>query len=109
MPREVPLSDKNNPLLEQVVSLDGREFAITYDWSERANNWSFRINASDGATLSAGGNLVPFTDLLRHIASEERPGGALILITKGTDETPTLEALQEAELLYYTVEELGRG
>lgn len=108
MPRQVPLSTAANPLLEQVVDLDGSSFTITFDWSARQNIWTFRINDDTGALLSAGGTLVPFTDLLRHIAGENRPGGSLFLATLGdTDATPTLNTLKDAILLYYTAEEIN--
>lgn len=109
MPRLVPLADRNNPLLEQVVALDGSSFTITFDWSARTNTWSFRINDDTGALLTSGGTLVPFTDLLRHVAGENRPGGSLFVVTLATGDTPTLDTLQQAQLLYYTAAELGRG
>lgn len=109
MPRLITLPTKNDPLQEQVVSLDGSSFTIVLDWSERTNNWAFRISDAAGNLLTSGGNMVPFTDLLRNVAGENRPGGALFLVTQGTDATPGLENLSLALLAYYTKAELGRG
>lgn len=108
MSRVVPLPTPDQPLIEQTVSLDGSSFTLTFDWSERNDTWAFKIVDADGVTLTTGGALCYGVDLLRHIASENRPGGALFVLTAPEAFTPTLENIADAFLLYFEADEFTR-
>lgn len=107
MPRQLVLPTAEQPQFVEQVSMDGSLFTLTFDWSERENTWSFAIQDEEGNLLSSGGRLVPNLDLLRHIASDNRPGGKLALITFPDDVTPTLDGISGAALLYYTAAEVA--
>lgn len=109
MSRVVPLPTPDQPLLEQTVSLDGSSFTLTFDWSERNDTWAFQIEDAEGNTLTSGGILTYGVDLLRHIASENRPGGALFVLTTPEAVTPTLDNISEAYLLYFEESEFVRN
>jgi hypothetical protein len=88
------------------VNLDEKPYVLTYDWNSRTDRWSLTIEDSDGDLLVAGITLVPSIDLLRTVASDARPGGALILYTFDSL-APTLETINKVQLLYVTEDEVG--
>ena len=90
--------------MTQSANLDGRSYTFTFDWSERADTWSLSIRDASGAAVILGARLVPFTDLLRTVASDNRPPGSLVLFS---EEAPTIETIGLASLIYLTEDELS--
>lgn len=107
MPRSIALPTSQDTLVTQTVPLDGRDFVLTFDWTPRTDSWALKIQDAEGNTLSAGGQLVPYINLLRHIADDERPGGILVHFPGAFGTIATRDTINQGSLLYYEVSELG--
>ena len=95
----IPLPTKNEPFVEQSVSLDGRTYLMTFDWNSRTDRWSLTLSAERGDAILNGALLCMGVDLLRTIPTtlDYTPPGQLWL---GGDGDPTLETIGNVSLFY---------
>ena len=103
--RVIPLPSSDTPSVSQETTLDGQTYTLIFDWSARTNSWSMGIVDSLSTLLASGILLTPFTDLLRSVTSDSRPGGKLYCVSPGY-ETPSLESINDSYLVYAEIQDL---
>ena len=101
----IPLPTAAAPNRKQSVALDGAAFIFTFAWSGRGHRWTMSLADARGEDLIVGVPLVPYIGLLRTLAKDERPGGALHLITPG-GVALTRDNVNSASLVYVTEAEV---
>lgn len=89
----------------QSTALDGREYLLTFRWSQRSGRWSLDLADQDGDTIVAGRVLAPSLRLLRGVRDTRRPAGDIVLVDQrggreGLDD-PTFTSLGERHQLVY--------
>lgn len=70
------------------VTLDGRDFLLDFDYSQRADCWSFSISSVDGTLIRAGMKVVCETYPLRKIAGYAKPPGQIVVLDESGDRSP---------------------
>ena len=96
-----------DPFYTQRTSLEGRDYILTFYWSTRESCWYLDISTESATQIVAGLKLVCHMPLLYRIASEDRPPGEMMVISKDDldDSPPGLNDLAEdfgrCELVYF--------
>lgn len=88
------------PLYDIRITLDGREFVFTLDWSDREQRWYLSIATLDGTPILNGVKLVPNWPLNSRCADTNRPLGVLQVLSP-TDDAPLLNDLGVKSKLVY--------
>lgn len=95
----------------QTTALDGREYLLTFRWSQRTGRWTLDLHDQDGDPIVTGRALAPSLRLLRGVRDSRRPAGDIVLVDQrgareGLDD-PTFTSLGERhQLLYVDGEDL---
>lgn len=89
----------------QTTALDGREYLLTFRWSQRAGRWTLDLADQDGDMIVAGRVLAPSLRLLRGVRDTRRPAGDIVLVDQrgareGLDD-PTFTSLGDRHALLY--------
>lgn len=92
------------PSYSQRTTLDGREYVLEFDWSERAGAWYLRLLDVDRIALTGRKRVVLNTDLLRlHRRTEGVPPGRLVALDlSGSGLPPAFDELGSRVVLLYT-------
>jgi hypothetical protein len=96
------------PFWTQRVVLDGQEFYLSASFNEREGRWYIGLADQDETVIFAPRKLVADWDLLRTIADERAPRGALMATdTSGQGLDPGFADLGARVLLvYFTADEV---
>ena len=97
----LPLPTSDEPVLTQVVQLEGRTYRFTFDYNARTDRWTLNLTTESGVSVLAGAVLVLGIDLLRTVPStlSYAPPGQLYVV--GADD-PTLATIGTVNLIYIT-------
>jgi hypothetical protein len=105
MPVSIPLP-VDTPRFTSAVTLDGQDYTMRLDYSEREQRWFLDVLTSAGAVVVAGCKLVASWPPLRGVVGRSRPPGMLMVVT-ANGEAPTFRELgRSASLLYYSAAEV---
>lgn len=102
---DIPCAPGGQAHWTQSTALNGREYLLTFRWSQRAGRWSLDIADQDGDMILAGRALAPSLRLLRGVRDARRPAGDIVLVDQraareGLDD-PTFTSLGDRHLLHY--------
>lgn len=102
----IPCAPAGESWWSQRTRLDGRDYLLTFRWSQRAGRWSVDVADADGGLIAAGRVLVPGISVLRGVRDARRPAGELMLVDTqagGTEplEDPTFTSLGARHTLVY--------
>ena len=91
---------------EQTVTLDGVDFLLRLEWSERQRRWYCDLETADGTALATGIKVVADRPLFERLTSDLRPRGQLWCVDRsGSGVDPDLRDLGSRCLLVYVDEE----
>lgn len=101
----IPCAPGGQTTWSQTTALDGREYLLTFRWSQRAGRWSLDLADESGSMIVAGRVLAPSLRLLRGVVDSRRPAGDLVLVDQrgareGLDD-PTFTSLGDRHVLLY--------
>lgn len=102
-PVEIPLFP-DVPLYTIRVTLDGREYVLGLDYSEREDRWWLSVSDVAGTPLATGIKLVANWPLLHQRVSPDLPPGHLVAVdvSNSGGEPPGFADLgRRVRLLYY--------
>lgn len=106
MPTSIPLP-LDTPRVQFSVSLDGSDYTLRLDYSEREDRWFLDVLTAAGAVVVAGVKLVASWPPLRGVVGRGRPPGMLFVVC-ANGEAPTFSTLGRSDsLLYYSAEEVA--
>jgi hypothetical protein len=101
----IPCEPRGQALWSELVTLDGRDYLLTFRWSQRMGRWSLDVADQDGAPIVAGQVLAPGFGVLRGSIDTRRPVGDLVLLDTGASSgpiaDPTFASLGARHLLLY--------
>ena len=101
---KIPTS--NDPFSVQRTDLEGQEYVLQFDYSERESVWYLTIKDVTEVPLASGIKLVCNWPLTYRLANPGLPPGDLIVISKSSDDSPPgIDDLQDGgrcELTYVT-------
>jgi hypothetical protein len=97
----------NDPFSEQRTDLEGKEYVLRFDYSEREGVWYLEIRDSTDVVLAAGIKMVCNWPLTYRLPSPDLPPGEFLIGSKVPSDLspPGLEDLAEGgrcELVYVT-------
>ncbi len=102
--RQVPTT-ADDVLYQQVTSLDGRDYVLTFALNLRDGRWYFDIADQDAVAIAESIPLVVNWDLLRRVLDPRRPPGKLVCVDPtgadvdpGPTDAPVLIYVEAAEL-----------
>lgn len=98
---EIPLPT-DTPLFDLRVTLDGQEYLLTFDWSERAGRWYMSIQDLSGVYLARGIKLISNWPLLRQRSNPALPPGNLFVYDPLEGDAPGFTDLGRTVILAYT-------
>lgn len=104
-PLEIPVF-ANVPLYNQRVTLDGVEYLLKLDWTDREQRFYLSIFLTDGTPISTGNKLVANWPLLRKCANVNKPPGILIAVdcSPNGGDPPVLSDIGiRVKILYFPV------
>lgn len=101
----IPCAPSGQSAWTQTTALDGREYQLTFRWSQRSGRWSLDLADQDGAAIVTGRVLAPSLRLLRGVRDSRRPSGDIVLVDQrsvreGLDD-PTFTSLGDRHVLLY--------
>lgn len=104
----VPIAPNGVAHWTQRTALDGRDYQLTLDWSQREGKWRLDLADQDGVAIRSGIALVVNWQLLAGVTDTRRPPGELVLVdTMGRAEDPGFADLgSRFVLLYFAAAEL---
>ena len=116
MPVEIIPTLEQTPFFTQRTKLDGRDYILSFKYSDRENRWYVDISDQDGELIVASVKLTLGTLLLGCVVDPRRPPGELMVIHYPTyepggspPEDPGFEDFGRDTLLtYFDAAELGR-
>jgi len=93
----------------QRTQIDGRDYILTFWWSQRAGRWSLDVADAEGGAIVSGRVLVPAFSALRGVRDPRRAAGEIGLVDMqsggGTGLTavddPTFSSLGTRHVLVY--------
>jgi hypothetical protein len=99
------------PLYQQVTTLDGADYLLTFRYNARDFSWYLDLADQDGAAIVSGIHLVEGWDLLRRCVDPRRPPGLLMAndVTGAGGEAGPNDLGTRVELLYFTAAEVAEG
>ncbi len=77
-----------DPFSQQLVTLEGTTFLLTFQYNQREDTWYFSIATSEGDDLYNGMKLVCSWPLTRKCADSRMPQGEFFVISNTDDNTP---------------------
>jgi hypothetical protein len=107
----VPCAPAGASSWTQRTSLDGTDFVLRFDWSQRTGLWLFTVSDQDGAAIVSGRALTTSSLPLRGVRDARRPRGELVVsdTTGKNNADPGFDDLGgRFELVYVSASELGR-
>lgn len=101
----IPCAPGGQSTWTQTTALDGREYQLTFRWSQRSGRWSLDLADQDGAAIVTGRVLAPSLRLLRGVRDSRCPSGDIVLVDQrsvreGLDD-PTFTSLGDRHALLY--------
>lgn len=93
-PQTIPLFP-DTPLYTMRVSLNGREFTLRFDYSQREDRWFLSLYDSAGSPIRKGIKITPNVSALRLARHDPRTPRGLLAFS---DTTPRIEAPGFADL-----------
>lgn len=109
----IPCAPSGAAYWVQRTALDGRDYLLTFRWSQREGVWRLDLADLDGVAIVSGLVLVVGVSLLRGVVDTRRPAGELVVIdTSGAqDRDPGFDDLgapgARFVLAYFTAAELA--
>ena len=76
----IPCEPRGQALWTQTVTLGGRDYELTFRWSQRMGRWSLDVADQSGAPIVSGQVLAPGFGVLRGSIDTRRPAGDLVLL-----------------------------
>ena len=64
----------------QRTAIEGRDYQLTFDWSQRDGHWSLMLADQDGEPIRAGMSLVTAYPLTRGMRDDRWVGGHLVVL-----------------------------
>lgn len=104
-PIEIPVFPEV-PLYSERVTLDGKEYLLQFDWSDREQRWYLSISKADGTLIKTGVKVVANWPLLRKCVDVNQPPGVLMAVDLSPNggEPPSLDDFGlRVKLLYFPV------
>ncbi len=102
--RQIPTT-ADQVLYQQVTTLDGRDYVMTFSLNLRDGRWYLDLADQDAVMIAPNIPLVINWDLLRRVLDPRRPPGKLVCVDPtgkdqdpGPSMAPTLLYLEAAEL-----------
>src|SRR5207237_530854 len=95
----------------QRTALGGRDYLLTFHWSQRGGAWLLTVADQDGVDIVTGQPVVVDWPLLgRRVVDARRPPGELVAVdTTGAARAPGFADLGDrVQLVYFEPAELGR-
>lgn len=101
----IPCAPAGQAHWTQSTPLDGREYILTFRWSQRSGRWSLDVADEDGAAILSGRVLVPSMRVFKGVVDTRLPAGDLVLLDQrsareGLDD-PTFTSLGDRHVLVY--------
>lgn len=110
MPSPIPCTPSGDATWTQRTALDGRDYLLTFDWSQREGHWRFTVADQDGVAIRSGLLLVAGLPLLLGTTDTRRPAGDVVCVdtTGASDVDPGFSDLgTRFALVYFTAAELA--
>jgi len=107
----VPCTPNGSSCWTQRTALDGTDFVLRFDWSQRTGQWLLTVSDQDGVPIVSGRALTTGTLPLRGVRDSRRPKGELVIedTTQKNTLDPAFDDLGGRFLLVYVdAAELGR-
>jgi hypothetical protein len=100
---EIPCTPKGESHWTQRTTLAGRDYVLTFDWSQRAGLWFLTLADQDGSAIRRGIPVVANYPLLWGVIDSRRPPGELIArdLTSGAPLDPAFADLGTRFVLLY--------
>jgi hypothetical protein len=93
---------RNSRLYREVVELEGREYVLHLDWSERDESWYLSIYDQDEVPLALGLRLLVGHPLLKGQTNPKLPPGFMTVVdSTGLDVDPGLTDIGTRAFLVY--------
>ena len=108
MAKSIPVTS-TLPLYQQVTTLDGQDYVLTFSYNARDFSWYLDIADQDAVMIVAGIRIIVDFDMLRRCVDARRPPGILIandLSGAGLDPGPS-DFGTRVELLYFEAAEVA--
>ena len=80
MPVSIPCTSSGASRWTQRTSIGGRDYQLTFDWSQRDGHWRLDLADQDGVMIRAGIVLVTNRSLLRGMNDTRLPAGSLVVV-----------------------------
>lgn len=101
----IPCAPGGQSTWTQATALGGREYLLTFRWSQRSGRWTLDLADESGDAIFSGRALAPSLRLLRGVVDDRRPPGDLVLVDQhspreGLDD-PTFTSLGARHALLY--------
>ena len=80
MPVAIPCTPNGASLWTQRTSIGGRDYQLTFDWSQRDGHWRLDVADQDGNAIRTGIVLVTNRSLLRGMNDTRLPAGSLVVV-----------------------------
>jgi hypothetical protein len=98
----VPCKPSGQSHWTQRTALGGRDYVLTFDWSQRDGHWSLSVADQDEEPIASGLSLVTDWPLLRGVIDARRPPGELLVVdTLDERQDPGFADLGDRFLLVY--------
>ena len=107
----VPCTPAGASSWTQRTALDGTDFTLRFDWSQRTGLWLLTVGDQDGVPIISGRALTTNTRPLKGVRDARRPRGELAVgdTTGKNDADPGFDDLgARFQLIYVDTAELGR-
>lgn len=94
--------DNETPFFDQTVTLDRKDYKLSFAWNDRGSYWALTVQTSDGETIVAGQTITIGKDLCERSVSANKPPGLLVALNKSPSvELPGINELTSRVGLYY--------
>lgn len=105
----IPLTP--DPLFEQITTLDGTDYLLTFAYNERDGFWYLDVADQDGDPIALALKCVVDWNMLRRCTDPRKPAGILAfddITSAGID--PGFDDLGlRVQLVYFTADEVAAG
>lgn len=76
---QIPSIPEGQARWQQRTTLQGRDFLLTFEWSQRDGHWYLSMADVDGTPIFTGRKLVDRWPLLRYVLDAKRPPGEVFV------------------------------